>query len=72
MAVIKKPEIMIKAYVFLFNENEILGNSIDPEKTYIEEVMPAKLELNKKYISNRTVKHDIEIMLLTFKKMFAR
>jgi lipopolysaccharide/colanic/teichoic acid biosynthesis glycosyltransferase len=66
------PGITDYASLEYYNENEILGNSNDPEKTYIEEVMPAKLELNKKYISNPTVKHDIEIMWLTFKKMFAR
>ena len=50
------PGITDYASIEYYNENEILGNSSDPQKTYIEEVMPAKLELNKKYIS--TLKGD--------------
>lgn len=63
------PGITDYASLEFYNENEILGNAEDPEKMYIEHVMPAKLELNKKYIANPTVKRDIEIMWLTFKKM---
>lgn len=66
-----KPGITDYASLEYFNENEILGKAENPEKVYIEEVMPAKLELNKKYISNPTIGHDIKIMWLTFKKMIS-
>jgi lipopolysaccharide/colanic/teichoic acid biosynthesis glycosyltransferase len=32
--------------------------------------MPAKLELNKKYLANPTISHDIKIILLTVKHVF--
>ncbi|MCH2230928.1 MAG: sugar transferase [Crocinitomicaceae bacterium] len=67
-----KPGITDLASLEYFNENEILGKSEDPKKTYIEIVMPAKLELNKKYISNPSMTHDIQIMWRTFKKIISK
>ena len=51
------------------NENDILANEIDPEKAYIEKIMPRKIELNKKYLSEISVMTDIKIILLTIKKI---
>ena len=64
-----KPGITDYASLEYFKENELLGQSADPRKTYIEEVMPAKIELNKRYLANPTVGHDLKIMWLTFMKM---
>jgi len=61
-----RPGITDLASLEYFNENELLGNSDDPQKVYIEQVLPAKIELNKKYISNPTIGADIKIMWLTF------
>jgi len=51
------------------NENDILANETDPEKAYIEKIMPRKIELNKKYLSEISVITDIKIILLTIKKI---
>ena len=51
------------------NENDILANEVDPEKAYIEKIMPKKIELNKKYLSEISVIIDIKIILLTIKKI---
>ncbi|WP_427171869.1 sugar transferase [Fusobacterium nucleatum] len=51
------------------NENDILANEVDPEKAYIEKIMPRKIELNKKYLSEISVITDIKIILLTIKKI---
>lgn len=64
-----KPGITDYASLEYFKENEILGNSENPKETYINEVMPAKLELNKKYLANPTIIQDLKIMWLTFLKM---
>ena len=64
-----KPGITDYASLEYFNENELLGNSKNPQETYIHEIMPAKLELNKKYLANPTISHDISIMWKTFMKM---
>ena len=51
------------------NENDILANEADTEKAYIEKIMPRKIELNKKYLSEISVMTDIKIILLTIKKI---
>lgn len=64
-----KPGITDYASLEYFKENELLGQSENPRETYIREIMPAKIELNKKYIANPTLGQDIKIMWLTFLKM---
>ncbi len=66
-----KPGITDYASLEYFNENQLLANSSDPEKTYIEEVMPAKIELNKKYIAEIGLFTDLKIIILTVKKIFS-
>lgn len=51
------------------NENELLASEEDPEKAYIEKIMPKKIELNKKYLSEISILTDIKIILLTIKKI---
>lgn len=67
-----KPGITDLASLEYFKENELLGKSENPRKTYIEEVMPAKIELNKKYIANPSLSHDIKIIWKTFLKVVGR
>lgn len=64
-----KPGITDYASLEYFRENELLGQSDNPRQTYIDEVMPAKIALNKKYIANPTIGHDLKIMWLTFLKI---
>ena len=45
-----QPGITDYASLDYINENELLSKSQNPEETYIKEIMPAKLELNMKYI----------------------
>tara|TARA_B100000508_G_scaffold141079_1_gene146064 strand:+ start:35502 stop:35921 length:420 start_codon:yes stop_codon:yes gene_type:complete len=67
-----KPGITDYASLAYFDENRLLGDSEDPRKTYIEEIMPAKLELNKKYLENPTVGHDLKIIGKTFSRIFKK
>ena len=64
-----RPGITDYASIEYSNENEILANAIDPEKTYIEEVMPAKLVLNMKYISEIGIITDIKLIFKTILKI---
>lgn len=57
------------ASIYFSNENEILGKQENPEKYYIEKIMPYKIELNKKYIEKMNVFTDIKIIILTFLKI---
>ena len=51
------------------DENDLLASEKDPEKAYIEKIMPKKIELNKKYLSEISILTDIKIILLTIKKI---
>lgn len=51
------------------DENDLLASEADPEKAYIEKIMPKKIELNKKYLSEISMLTDIKIILLTIKKI---
>ena len=64
-----RPGITDYASLEYFHENELLGASDNPRETYINEVMPAKLELNKKYLDNPSLTHDLKLMWLTFLKV---
>lgn len=66
-----RPGITDIASLEYFRENEILGQADDPQKVYIEEIMPAKIELNKKYLERPTLAHDITIMWKTFLKILS-
>jgi lipopolysaccharide/colanic/teichoic acid biosynthesis glycosyltransferase len=65
-----KPGITDYASIEYSNENELLAQSENPEKTYIEEVLPAKLELNMQYINTMNLGTDIQIILSTIKKIW--
>ncbi len=64
-----RPGITDYASLEYFNENKLLGESSNPQLTYIEEIMPAKIKLNRKYLERPTVGHDIQIMWKTFVKI---
>jgi lipopolysaccharide/colanic/teichoic acid biosynthesis glycosyltransferase len=65
-----RPGITDEASLAYFHENELLAKSENPQHTYINEVMPAKLKLNLKYISNPTLGQDLVIIWKTFAKIF--
>lgn len=60
-----QPGITDYASIEFRNENEILGKSDNPEKTYIEEIMPTKIELNMEYIKKISIFEDIKLILNT-------
>ena len=51
------------------DENDLLASEEEPEKAYIEKIMPKKIELNKKYLSEISILTDIKIILLNLKKI---
>jgi lipopolysaccharide/colanic/teichoic acid biosynthesis glycosyltransferase len=62
-----KPGITDFASIEYVRENELLSQSPNPEKTYIEEIMPAKLVLNLKYVREQSFLTDMKIILQTIK-----
>ena len=60
-----RPGITDMASIAYKNENELLAKSADPEKTYIEEVMPEKLKLNMVYINDPSLINYLKIIVKT-------
>lgn len=62
-----RPGITDYASIAYADENHILEQSDNPEKTYIEQIMLDKIKLNMQYINNHTVKEYFKIIFLTLK-----
>ncbi|MGB0805859.1 MAG: sugar transferase [Salibacteraceae bacterium] len=64
-----KPGLSDLATLEYVKESELLAQSSNPEKTYIEEVMPHKLRLNMQYIETQGFFTDLTIIFKTFAKI---
>ena len=60
-----KPGLTDLASLRYFEESNLLAQSPDPEQTYIREIMPAKLELNREYILRQSLGMDLRIIVRT-------
>lgn len=65
-----RPGITDYASIEYIDENEILGKSLNPEKTYIEDIMPEKIRYNMKYINKPTLFEYFKIIFLTVFNIF--
>ena len=64
-----QPGITDYASIEYANENDLLAESSDPENKYIQQVMPAKLKLNMKYIAEKSLGTDLKIIFRTLGKI---
>lgn len=64
-----KPGITDFASIEYANENEILEQANNPEKMYIEKIMPHKIALNMKFIENYSLQNYFKVIFLTFFKI---
>ena len=58
-----RPGITDYASIAYRNENDLLAGAKDPERMYIETVMPDKIELNMKYLREISPLTDVRLML---------
>jgi lipopolysaccharide/colanic/teichoic acid biosynthesis glycosyltransferase len=65
-----KPGLTDLASLKYFDEQKLLGESDDPEKTYRNEIMPKKLELNLAYLAQQSLFMDFKLIFLTIFKIF--
>lgn len=64
-----RPGITDYASIEYIDENRLLAASSDPDKTYIEEIIPAKIALNMRFINHQTLGEYFKIILLTLTKI---
>jgi lipopolysaccharide/colanic/teichoic acid biosynthesis glycosyltransferase len=60
-----RPGITDPASIKYRNENDILAAAVEPEKTYIANIMPDKISLNLSYASRASVWSDLGIIFRT-------
>jgi len=65
-----RPGITDFASLWNFREGEILKGSPDPEKTYMEKIRPKKIQLQMKYVKERSFLLDLKIIIKTILKIF--
>ena len=51
------------------DESELLEGAEDPDKVYIERILPEKMVINLDYIKNVSLRNDINTLLLTVKRV---
>lgn len=64
-----KPGITDYASIEYIDENKILGKADNPDKVYIEVIMPDKIHYNMKYVNKQSVTEYFKIIILTIKKI---
>lgn len=60
------PGITDYASIEYVDENTILGQADDPDRAYVELILPDKIRYNMKYINHRTISEYFKIIFLTF------
>jgi lipopolysaccharide/colanic/teichoic acid biosynthesis glycosyltransferase len=67
-----RPGITDPASIRYRDESEVLAKAADPERTYVEEVMPHKLAINLEYQARRTLLSDIGVIFATLARIVRR
>ena len=57
-----RPGITDLASIAFRNESDVLARSPDPEKTYLEQILPAKLRWAQQYVRTRSIWLDLRII----------
>ncbi len=67
-----RPGITDPASIQYRDESEVLAKAADPERAYIEEVMPHKLAINLEYQARRTLLSDVGVIFATLARIVRR
>lgn len=67
-----RPGITSLASIRYRNENDILAAAEDPDRCYIEQVMPDKLAIDLEYVDRATLWNDIKLIFSTFKEIIVK
>ena len=61
-----RPGITDRASIEFKDENLILGRAADPDKAYVEEILPIKLKYYVEYIETNSLLGDVKLIIRTF------
>lgn len=60
------------ASVYYKDEAQLLAGSEDPDRTYVERVLPGKMRYNLKSLETFGIWEDVKVMALTVREVFGR
>ena len=64
-----RPGITDKASIEFKDENLILGRAADPDRAYVDEILPIKLAYYQEYVNSRSFFGDIALILITLRAL---
>ena len=64
-----RPGITDPASLAFANESELLAGSLDPERTYVEHVLPRKLRQQAEYVERATWASDLAVIARTLRML---
>jgi lipopolysaccharide/colanic/teichoic acid biosynthesis glycosyltransferase len=67
-----RPGITDPCSIYLRNESDILAQAEDPERFYVETLLPKKLYISGEYVKHRTFFSDIGVILRTISSLVRR
>lgn len=67
-----RPGITDPASLDYRRESELLARAPDPERAYVEEIMPAKLRQAERYVEQATVWTDVRVLARTLRLLLFR
>lgn len=65
-----RPGITDRASIEFRDESTLLGQSSDPERTYVEQILPIKLRYGADYARSHTLRGDLAIILRTLEALW--
>lgn len=65
-----RPGITDLASLEFSDESSLLAGAADPQRFYVEEVLPMKIKYYREYVGSRTMIGDVRIILATIRKVF--
>ena len=67
-----RPGITDPASLAYRDEGALLAHAADPERAYVEQVMPAKLRLSAQYVERMTLLGDVRLLAATLRRLLLR
>jgi lipopolysaccharide/colanic/teichoic acid biosynthesis glycosyltransferase len=67
-----RPGITDPASIEYVEESTLLARAADPERVYIEQIMPAKLRFAAQYVDRMSVWNDVQLIGATLRRLWAR
>lgn len=67
-----RPGITSLASIRYRNENDILAAAEDPDRCYVEQVMPDKLAIDLEYVNKASLWNDIRLIFSTLKEIITK